>query len=165
MKVEIGKVLKAQGIKGELKLACSTDDAAMLKSVKTVWIDGTEYAVQKIRADGKFAYVLPQGVSDRNTAESFRGKTVFAEKDELTVAKGRYFVDDLIGSDVCFEGGKKVGAIVDVLQYGAADVIVCSAAKPFSFPFLKDLVLSVDLLKKQMTVDEKRFQEVVCYED
>ena len=47
MKIEIGKVLKAQGIKGELKLACFVDDAVMLKGLKQVYIGTNTYAVNK----------------------------------------------------------------------------------------------------------------------
>ena len=49
MKIEIGKVLKAQGIKGEIKLACFVDDAVMLKNVKQVYIGANTYSVAHVR--------------------------------------------------------------------------------------------------------------------
>lgn len=166
MKIEIGKVLKAQGIKGEIKLACFVDDAAMLKGVKQVYIGTTTYAVGHIRCDGAFCYILLDGVKDRNTAELLRNWTVYADKENVILPKNRYFIDDLLGCRVSTNEGVSVGEVTSVLQYGAADVFVCKADKgEVSFPFLNDLVLNVNVERKAITVDAKRFGEVAVYED
>ncbi len=166
MKMEIAKVLKAQGIRGELKLGCSVDNADMLKQVKKMYIDGRAYEVLHFRANGNFCFVSLDGVLTRNDAEELRNKTVYADKEQVILASDRYFVDDLIGCDIVL-GGKVVGRVSDLLQYGAADVFVCrgDGCKNYSFPFLKDVVTAVDVNGKQITVDEKRFAEVVVYED
>lgn len=165
MKIEIGKITKAQGIKGEVKLLCYVDDAHMLKSVKTVFIGQNSHKVLKCRPDGNFCYLLLEGISDRNTAESLREWVVYAEKDSLTLDKGRYFIEDLLGCTVVLTNGACVGKVVDILQYGAADVYMCEGEKNVSFPFLKDLVVSVDIQRQIITLDENRFEEVCVYED
>lgn len=166
MKIEIGKVLKAQGIKGEVKLACFVDDASMLKGVKQVYIGANGYAVVRLRCDGAFCYLLLDGVSDRNAAEALRNWTVYADKESVDLPDDRFFVDDLIGCKVLTDDGTEVGEVVDVLQYGAADVFVCKGPRgEVSFPFLNDLVLSVNVDSKLITVDAKRLGEVAVYED
>ncbi len=166
MKIEIGKVLKAQGIKGEIKLACFVDDAVMLKSLKQVYIGTNTYAVNHVRCDGKFCYMLLDGVNDRNMAESLRNWTVYADKDAVDLPKNRYFIDDLIGCKVSSSDGQIVGEVVDVLQYGSADVFVCrNDGKTVSFPFLNDLVHTVNIDNKCIIVDAKRLSEVAVYED
>ena len=166
MRIEIGKVLKAQGIKGEVKLACYLDDASMLHNVKQLYIGSQTYTVAHFRADGAFCYVLLNGVADRNAAEALRNWTVFADKESVSVSDGRYFVDDLVGCTVTLENGKIVGTVNEVLQNGAADVFVCEGMEgEIMFPFLKDLVLSVNVGSKQIVVDSKRFDEVAVYED
>lgn len=166
MKIEIGKVLKAQGIKGEVKLACFVDDATMLKNVKQVYIGTKAYAVEKLRCDGAFCYVLLHGISDRNAAESLRNWTVYADKESVIVPQDRYFINDLIGCVVSANNGAAVGVVKDVLQYGAADVFICEKdGKEVSFPFLKDLVVSVNVNSKTIVVDAKRLGEVAVYED
>lgn len=166
MKIEIGKVLKAQGIRGELKLGCSVDSADMLTKVKTMYIDGRTYEVSHFRGNGNFCFVTLDGVATRNDAEELRNKVVYADKEQVKLAPDRYFVDDLVGCEIVSDS-KVVGKVSDLLQYGAADVFVCDSAdgKGFSFPFLKDVVSAVDIVGKQITVDEKRFAEVVVYED
>lgn len=165
MKIEIGKITKAQGIKGEVKLLCYVDDAQMLKTVKTVYVGQNSYKVLKCRPDGNFCYLLLDGVADRNTAESMRESIVYADKDSVQLDEGRYFIEDLIGCNVVLSNGNAVGNVVDILQYGAADVYVCQGLRNVSFPFLKDLVLSVDVQRQLITLDEKRFEEVCVYDD
>ena len=165
MRIEIGKVLKAQGIKGEIKLACYVDDAAMLKAVKKLYIGSQTYTVSHFRADGAFCYVFLDGVADRNSAEALRNWTVYADKENVTLQADRYFIDDLVGCVVCLDDGKTVGKVKEILQNGAADVFVCDGEKEVLFPFLKDLILSVNIEQKQIVLDSKRFGEVAVYEE
>ena len=166
MKIEIGKVLKAQGIKGEVKLSCYLDDSSMLKNVKRLYIGANTYTVTHFRADGAFCYVLFDGIADRNTAETLRNWTVYADKESVTVADDRYFIDDLVGCVVTLSDGKTVGTVKEMLQNGAADVFVCDGEKgEILFPFLKDLIVSVNIDTRQIVLDSKRFGEVAVYED
>lgn len=166
MKIEIGKVLKAQGIKGELKIACFVDDSSMLKSVKQFYIGANTYTVQKLRCDGNFCYALLEGISDRNAAESMRNWTVFADKEAVTVPQDRYFIADLVDCVVILDDGTNVGTVKEVLQYGSADVFVCdNDGKEVSFPFLKDLVKDISIERKTVVLNSKRFGEVAVYED
>ncbi len=165
MKIEVGKVLKAQGIKGEIKVACYLDETSMLNDLKQLYIGSNAYSVEHIRSDGRFCYVKLAGVSDRNSAEALSNWTVYADKESISIPQGRYFVEDLIGCNVVADG-RSVGVVADMLQYGAADVFVCELhGKRVSFPFLKDVVLSVDLTRKTIVVDSKRFSEVAVYDD
>ena len=166
MRIEIGKVLKAQGIKGEVKLACYVDDASMLKAVKTLYIGSNAYSVAHFRADGAFCYVLFREISDRNAAEALRNWTVYADKESVQLQPDRYFIDDLVGCAVILDDGSAVGVVKEILQNGAADVFVCdSDSVEVLFPFLKDLILNVNVSTKKITLDGKRFGEVAVYED
>ncbi len=164
-KIQVGKVLKGQGIRGEIKISCSLDSVSMMNKVDSLFVGAKNYSVSKIRTDGTFFYVLLKDITDRNMAEELRNLPVFAYKEQIDIPEGRFFVDDLIGCDVFDEQGLKLGAVVDILQYGAADVFVCQSTTNFSFPFLKDVVLTIDTDKKQIIVINKRFKEVVVYDD
>ena len=166
MKLEVGKVLKAQGIKGEVKISCFLDDSEMLKGVKQLYIGSNIYTVEKLRPDGAFCYVKLLGIEDRNAAEALRNWTVYADKESVNVAQGRYFIVDLIDCSVLLDDGTNIGAVKEVLQYGAADVFVCSdGVKEISFPFLKDLIVEVNIERKTVVLKSKRFSEVAVYED
>lgn len=167
MKIEAGKIVKAQGIKGEVKINCYLDDSAMLKDVKRLYVGSLTYNVQKIRCDGAFCYVMLEGVSDRNAAENLQNWIVYVDKSGVSIPSGRFFVTDLLDCIVVLNSGERVGKVVDVLQYGAADVFVCKDlnGQTISFPYLNDVVMSVNTETKIITADAKRFSEVVVYED
>lgn len=166
MKIEIGKILKAQGIKGEVKLVCYLDNSAMLKNVKQLYIGTKTYTVEKIRFDGEFCYILLHGIKDRNTAESLRNWTVYADKDCVALQADRFFINDLIDCKAALDNGEIIGVVRDILQYGAADVFVCdNKGRTVLFPYLKDVVLSVNVESKLITLNAKRFAEVAVYED
>ena len=166
MKLEIGKVLKAQGIKGEVKISCFLDDASMLIGVKQLYIGSNTYTVERIRPDGAFCYILLAGVTERNTAESLRNWSVYADKESVAVPQDRYFIADLIDCCVVLDNGITIGVVKDVLQYGSADVFVCfDGEKEVSFPFLNDLVVDVNIDCKKIVLNSKRFGEVAVYED
>ena len=138
----------------------------MLVGLKQLYIGTRAYSVRNIRPDGNFCYVLLDGIADRNAAEELRNSAVWADKESIEIPQNRYFVEDLLDFVVTLQSGKNVGRISDVLQYGAADVIVCAdGSKTISFPFLNDVVNSVDIRCKRMVVDDKRFEEVAVYED
>ena len=166
MKLEVGKVLKAQGIKGEIKISCFLDDSSMLKDVKQLYIGTNTYTVEKFRPDGAFCYVLLGGITDRNAAEALRNWTVCADKECVTVPQGRYFIADLIGCNVVLDDGAKIGVVKEILQYGSADVFVCTyGEKEISFPFLNDLIVEISIQRKTVSLNSKRFGEVAVYED
>ncbi len=161
MNIKVGKVLKAQGIKGELKLSCLLDSPKMLMQVKQLYLSNNLHNVSKIRSDGTFVFVQFSDILDRNTAELYRGWDVYCEKSLLQLPNGSYFVDDVIGCRVVLNDGNDVGEVVDILQYGAADVYVCKGKMgEVSFPALKDLLISVDVDEKKIVLDKNRFEEV-----
>ena len=149
-----------------MKISCFLDDSAMLHNVKQLYIGSNTYTVEKLRPDGAFCYILLGGITDRNSAEALRNWTVYADKEYLAVPQDRYFIADLIDCSVVLDDGTKVGVVKDVLQYGSADVFVCSdGEKEISFPFLKDLIVEVKIDCKLIVLSSKRFSEVAVYED
>ncbi len=170
MKLLVGKVLKAQGIKGELKVSCELDTPRLLLGVKKLYLQNNPHAVVKLRVDGSFFYVLLDGIGDRNTAENYKGWNIYCEKTDLHLQDGRYFIEDIVGCFVSLENGTQVGKVAEVLQYGSADVYVCEYEKDgriaeVSFPALKDLVISINVDTRQIVLNSQRFAEVAVYDE
>ena len=69
-RLEIGEVLKPQGIRGELKVKTFTDTPDVVKKFGTVYIDDKAYKILSFRVgpDGA-AYIGLRGIPDRNAAE------------------------------------------------------------------------------------------------
>ena len=162
MKLAVGQIVKPQGIKGEVKLDCWLDDSALLKDVKHLYIGNVQKSVRHLRCDGRFCYLLFEGVLDMNSAELLRGLTVYADKSQVSLPEGRFFIDDLIDC-IVFADGKEVGKVVEVLQNGAKDVFVLKKGdKQTLFPWVDDVIEKVDCTLKRIDVNAKRLSEVIC---
>lgn len=157
----IGKIVKAQGIKGEVKIIPITDDVLRFNKLKKATVKGNEMTVEYSRVQGGCAFVKFKGVDNRNDAELLQNEFVsVAREDAVKLPENTWFIVDILGSKV-FVGDKEIGALVDVMQNSAVDVYVVSDGKTeVMFPALKNLILKVDTDKKVIILDEKRFKEV-----
>lgn len=163
----VGKVLKARGVRGEIKAECYTDAPSDLLSLNRLFIDGKEYPVEKIREQGGFLLVKFRSIDDMDTAETLRNKELFAEKSDLpALPQGRFYIEDVVGSVVFLEE-EKLGKLIDVLQYGSADVFVVktSDGNDVLFPYVGDVVTSVDPDNKRIVLNAAEFAKVAVYED
>lgn len=163
----IGKIVKAQGIKGEVKIKSAVGDLSFIGGQKYLMVKDRQIAVKSMRLGGEFAYVLFSTIADRNMAEELVGLDVYADKNNITLDDDSYFVNDMLGSRVELSDGSEVGVVDDILQNGlTAEVYYVKTPKGrVMFPFLKDLVVSFDPAAKLLVLDKKRFGEVSLYED
>lgn len=168
--IEIAKVLKPHGIKGEVKVQLFSENFDDFCSRGFAYFkNGGSYdriAYEDIRVEPPFVYLHIEGIDTKNGAESIQGVFLYIDKDELPgTQEGEYYVFDLIGLTVTDMEGNKLGRIEDVLQHGAADVYVVKGKKDFMFPALKRVIKNVDMDAGVMTVDENALSEVAVYDD
>ncbi|MBR2871669.1 MAG: 16S rRNA processing protein RimM [Clostridia bacterium] len=165
-KLCIGVVVKPQGVKGELKVMPYTDDINRFKKLKSVIIDEREYRVNGSKIMPPAVLLSLDTINDRNTAELFRGKFLHVlRKDAVSPKENSFFIVDIIGCELVVESGEKVGEIIDVTQAKTDIFTVQTDRGIMRFPFLKDLLISVDTQNKKITVKSERLNEVACYED
>lgn len=161
----VGVIAKPQGIKGEVKVQCYVDRPQGFAQLRNVYVAGSPCRILRCRVVGNDVFLTLEGVPDRNAAELLRGKELSVDRNAAEGLKtGEYFVQDLLGLTVCVDD-KQVGVIRDVLQYGAADVLVIAGERPCMAPYLHKLVLQVDLSQGRMIMDGTVWPQVVCYED
>lgn len=164
MKILIGTVLKPQGILGQLKISDYTDGFRAIQDLDEVEIEDKIYKILDKKSQNGAIYLTLKGVSDRNTAELFRGKDVYAQKDKLFKEQDRLYIADLIGCDLYLSSGKLIGKIVDITSSNT-DIFKLETSEGICyFPFLKKLNPVFDQENKKMTVDAKIFTEVCLYQ-
>ncbi len=165
-KIEIGAVAKPQGIKGELKIRLFCDGFESVKNITEAEIDGKVYAVESFRFSGGDEAILKLvGLNDRNQAELLRRKEVFADRSEIEVEEGRYFVSDVLGCKLFLSSGKELGEIFDIVSGNVDYYYVNTPEGTAVFPLVDGVLESVDIAEKKVTVNAGRFTEVVMYED
>ena len=157
----VATILKPQGILGEVKVKALTDSAEDLKAFKKIFIDGEEYSVLSVRAQGDFAFLGLKGVADRNAAELLRGKDIYVLRSEIPeLPEGRYYIVDLMGCEVVNERGENLGKVTSVTPAKTDIYTLEKNGKEISLAAADGVISDVDIQAKKITVNGKRFKEV-----
>lgn len=163
----VGKVLKPQGVKGEIKILPLLSDCEDFAYLKNLEIKKISYKIQSCRVHQGYAYVKLQNIDNRDSVENFRDEFVYANRDELPkLDEGQFYISDLIDCYLLDENNQKLGFIQDVLNYGASDILqIRQGSEEILCPYLKELFLQTDLENKKIWVDTKKFKELTESED
>lgn len=164
-KLQIAKVLKPQGIKGEIKVELFTSDMDFVKKQKSFEIDNNTYTVKSIRFQQKYAYIQTNEILTRNDAELFRNKILQVEKpDSSQQNEDEYYISDLEDCCVVDENDKILGYVESVEKYGTVPTInILLGGAVRSFPFLKRILKQVDISNKKIVVFNDLLQEVLIW--
>ena len=160
--IEIAKILKPVGLKGEMKLQLFLKDYNSWQKIKNVTTNSQSYKVDKIRFYKGYGFVFLCGIDSIDKASKLRNKTIYAKKEDIDTQVDEYLIQDLLGCEIVDESGNFVGVVEDIESYGTADIInfICLGAKR-SFPFLRQIIKRVDVASKQVVVDKNKLDEVV----
>ena len=156
--LEIGRVSKAHGILGELRIVPHWESSDALEQVGQVWLtlngQRSAYAVERVRAVPRAYLVKLRGVDDRNAAEALHAATVSVPRTALPpLEPGEYYLVDLVGAKVHGPDGE-IGEVTGVVSHPTVDVIVLrlndgsSAEQPLSEPWLA----SVDVATRRVVL-------------
>jgi len=157
----IGKVLRPQGLKGEVKVAAVSPRPERFKLLERVYLKKDTLqtcSIETVRLDpgsSRFVYIKFKEITTRTAAESWRDAEILIEQDELIqLQKDEYFVHDLIGCRVVSEQGMYIGEIVDVLQLSSNDIYVLrsESGKEILIPAVKDVVKQVAPEARQIII-------------
>lgn len=157
--LQVGVITSTHGIKGEVKVFPTTDDAQRFKKLKEVLIDmGKEYVtleIEGIKFFKKFVILKFKGIENINDAEQYRQKGLWITREHaVKLRKNEYFITDLIDMRVFTEDGKEFGVLTDVMQTGANDVYIVKTPenREVLIPAIKQCILNVNVEEKRMDI-------------
>ncbi|MDZ4702226.1 MAG: ribosome maturation factor RimM [Rhodothermales bacterium] len=159
----IGRILRAHGVLGELKVLPSVADIEGLATLPRVWIGGapdqaTAHAVECVRfqhnAKGRLVLLRVAGVVGREAAEAMRGREVFAAAADLPVSDGEAYDRDLLVGLEAFADGAPIGRIHDVLEMPAHHVLVIAReGRPDALvPAVPAFIETIDLAAGRLVI-------------
>lgn len=158
-KLKVGVIASPHGLKGEVKVFPTTDDANRFKKLKQIMMDtGTEFkdlTITGLKFSGKFVVLKFAGIDRIEDVQRCKGFGLWIDrKDAVKLAKNEYFVVDLIGMKVINEDGTVLGNIKEVLPTGANDVYVVDTAtgKDLLLPAIKECILNIDIESRTICV-------------
>lgn len=170
--LQIGEIVRPQGIRGEVKLRAMTEDMSRYARLETVFLkQNGQYVprrVKKGRSYDGFAFLQLEDVNDRDAAEALRGTEVYIDRAHaIKLGADENFVCELIGLEAVDENGEKIGRLRDVLKPNSVcDVYVFDTARgELMIPALKRVVQKVDVEAGKMILNSQTLSEVAVWED
>ncbi len=173
--IELGAISEAQGLQGQVKVRPHSSDPVALLSSKTVWLSLvprrdagvaasveqaslTQYKVKSAKMHSGNVVVALEGVTDRDQAIALKGARILVARDAFPKAESdSYYWVDLIGCQAINLQNDVLGEVLDVTENGAHGVIAIGDATTkeikYLVPFVKEVVQTVDLLNKAITLD------------
>ena len=156
--IEIGHIVGAHGVKGQVKVFSNTSPRENIVKYspwlikqhglgRTVKISGN--------CQGKNVVARIEGVDDRDQAHAMAGAKIFINNCQLPdLSEGDYYWTQLIGLQVITTGQIELGVIDHMLETGANDVMVVQGERERLIPYvMDDVIKSIDLQKNQIVVD------------
>jgi 16S rRNA processing protein RimM len=148
--VLIGKVAKAHGIKGELKLISFSGELNRLSRHKVLTLVSNSdvvlpvYNVLQSRIGKKEVLVRLEGINDRNQAEELAGCGVLVLKKDLPeLTDDEFYLHELEGITVVTEKGDVIGRVVSFFDNGIQDILVVkNESDEFLIPLIPGMIVA-----------------------
>jgi 16S rRNA processing protein RimM len=157
--LQVGVITSTHGVRGEVKVFPTTDDAARFKNLKQVILDDgkqqREMEIASVKFFKNMVIVKFKGIDNINDVEKYRrARLLVTRENAVPLAENEYFIADLIGLSAKSEDGEELGTITDVLQTGANDVYVVTTPQKEEIlvPAIRDCIKRVDLENKEMLI-------------
>lgn len=157
--LQVGVISSMHGVRGEVKVFPTTDEAARFKKLKNVILDtGKEQIpleIEGVKFFKQFAILKFKGIDNINDIEKYKGKPLLVErKDAVKLKRDEYFIADMIGMEVFTEDENKLGTLKNVIETGANDVyeVELLDGGEVLIPAIKQCILDVDIENQKMSV-------------
>lgn len=155
---QVGVISSTHGIRGEVKVFPTTDDAGRFQELKHVILntgkDQIPLEIQSVKFFKKFVIIKFKGVDNINDIEKYKGAGLFVSReDAVDLEKDEYYIADLLGMDVLTDDGEH-GILKDVIETGANEVYVVEFENlgEVLLPAIHDCILDVDVQAGNMKV-------------
>ncbi len=153
----IGAITAAHGLDGSVKLKIFSDDAAGLKRYKRFTTDrGGDLSLKSVRVQSNIVVARFHEIADRTAAELWRGAKLYVARSDLPpTSADEIYHADLIGMMAATADGAAVGEVIDVVNYGAGDLLDIRRpdGESFLIPYRDVAVLGVDTSTRRITID------------
>ena len=156
--LQVGVISSTHGIRGEVKVFPTTDDALRFKKLKKVLLDTgrerLELEVQSVKFFKQFVIVKFRGIDNINDIEQYKGSALLVSReDAVALGENEYYIADVIGMEVETDG-EHFGVLRDVMETGANEVYVIDTDShgEVLVPAIRDCILDVDVEARKMKI-------------
>jgi 16S rRNA processing protein RimM len=152
----VGRVLRAWGIRGDLKIAPFTDRPEDFKLYPSVFVgpQRQRYVVQSVRPYQSNWLLHLIGVESRTDAEALHGQEILIETAQRPRQAGEFYAREVVGLKVRTVEGAELGEVTEILVTGANDVYVVKGDRgEILLPARVEVIKRIDVEAGVMTVE------------
>lgn len=161
-RILIGEISTSHGLKGFVKIRTFVDDETLLNGALFTSESGDKTLTVTLKNAMKDHWLAQvDGVIEKNGADALRGMKLYIDRAALPETDGdQYYIEDLKGLRVVAKDGKEIGTVIDVVNYGAGDLIDIKppSGDNFYLAFTDDTVLDIDFETGVITAE---FPEII----
>lgn len=156
--LEIGRLTKLQGLKGELRMQFYCDGPEWLERLHTLYLDRGKTPIgltssRYLKSD--VSVVKLEGIDTPEDAQKLIGRTLYFNRDDAPLSEDEWFIADLIGlSVVDADSGRVYGTVDEIYRNGSADVysLRTPAGKQYMFPAIPEVLIRTDLSEGKILI-------------
>lgn len=152
--INVGRIVGAHGIRGEVRVQPRDGDPAFLTQFSTFLLKGRPVSPTANHVHKSLVLMKFPGVDDMNAALALRDQDLYIRRADARLPEGGCFDDELLGMDVHDAAtGERLGELVRVDPYPAHKVYTVRGAREYLIPAVKGaFIQSVDLEQNRMEV-------------
>lgn len=152
MDIQIGKVVKTVGLKGEIKIYPYTDNTKQRFAKNAqIFINNAGYTIESLRFQGICPIIRIKDHSTIESVESLVNATVTIDSEQLPTIDG-YYGYQLKGFTVEFDG-QTIGTLIDFEQYGPQlNARIQTFDRTLLIPFNPPFIASIDDASKHIVM-------------
>jgi len=151
--VLLGKVSKAHGIRGEIKVypysghpqqfAADYHHILLVPDTESVPV---AYTIEQARVQGKQVLLKIENCTDRTEAQLLVGQLVYVPEDDLAeLAEDEFYLQELQDKEVVDTSGKLLGRSSHIIDTGAQDLLVVQrAGKEYLIPVVDKFIVTIE---------------------
>lgn len=167
-----GKVLKPQGIKGQVKIGVELLDEEWIDELEHVYLlekgQYREIAFEnpsvRYHEDAVYAYL--DNCCDRNGAELQRGWELYVDRDDVEMPDNQDLIEDIVGCKAVTLEGEEIGTVREVFHLPANDVYVLDTPRgELMLPALLKVIPEINAEDGIVYIDGNVLPEVAVYQD
>lgn len=156
-KVVVGRIGRAQGLRGEVRLEVRTDEPEVRFAPGSVLVTdaGRELTVARLRTQGNSWVVAFDGVTDRTAAEQLSGTLLYADAlTDVPDEPDTFYDHQLVGLRVRDADGAALGKVAEVVHLPGHDLLAVDYVdREVLVPFVREITVEVDLEAGVVVVD------------
>ena len=154
--VLIGKLVNTHGLKGEVRILSD------FKYKSKVFIPGMKIYIGKdkvcetinsYRHHKIFEMITMDGYNDIDEVLKYKGDYVFVNKEDIKLSENEYLDEDIIGLNV-YVNERCLGKVRKIENHNGNEILVVNGEKDYLIPYNFDIILSINLEKKEITVHD-----------